>query len=86
MNEPSILDYLKALLRGERFDLRAYFGGRPEPAASTEAAVEAESEAGGERIRWQVVLGAVLVILGQFFLEPNQRQILPAVALYFAGG
>ncbi|MDK2982227.1 MAG: hypothetical protein PWQ55_2574 [Chloroflexota bacterium] len=86
MNEPSILDYLKSLLRGERFDLQAYFGGQPDGAEPVETAAQEATETGGERIRWQVLLGAVLAILGQVFLEPAHRQILPAFALYLAGG
>lgn len=86
MNEPSILDYLKSLLRGEHFDVKAYFGEGPEDGKFTEPAAKIEKASGDARIRWQVVFGALLAVLGQSFLEPDHRQILPATALYLAAG
>jgi hypothetical protein len=84
MNEPSILDYLKSLLRGDHFDIKAYFG-IEQDGEKPEAPVS-QIEANSERIRWQVILGAIQAVIGQSFLEPAHRQILPAVALYLAAG
>ncbi len=86
MNEPSILDYLKSLLRGDHFDVKAYFGEQAEDGQPSRPARLSEPSTGDERIRWQVVLGAVLAVLGQSFLEPDHHQILPALALYLAAG
>ncbi len=84
MNEPSILDYLKSLLRGDHFDVKRYFGLQAKQAENLRNAPAVGNS--DERIRWQVVLGAVLAVIGQFFLEPGHRQILPALGLYLAAG
>lgn len=84
MNEPSILDYLKSLLRGEHFDVTAYFGEQAASGETAEPAGQAARISGTDRIRWQVVFGAVLAVLGQSFLEPEHRQILAALVFYLA--
>lgn len=95
MNEPTVLDYVKAKLKfWEKTDLHF-----PAPAEASQAPeiedlsgapqqVFADSTLAEEResvhFPWLTVLPVVLALIGQSFLEPPSQAVIPAVFFYLA--
>ena len=84
MNEPSILDYLKSLLRGDHFDVKAYFG--IEPGGEKPAATHSSNRS---KQRTYPLAGDFRRDSGHHWpiiSRTGHRQILPALALYLTAG
>ncbi len=84
MKEPSILDYLKSWLDADkRIRLREYLALSEKMVRYPEKKKKSKA---GLRIRWQVIFGCLLALGAQFLLEPRQRRVPVAIALYAAAG
>lgn len=95
MNEPTVLDYVKAKLKfWEKTDLHF-----PAPAEASQLAEIADSsgvpqdaladstlaeERESVHFPWLAVLPVVLALIGQSFLEPPSQAVMPAVFFYLA--
>lgn len=84
MKEPSILDYLKSLLFNDRkpINLAEYFGN--ESTGDKKEIKKPTHAAPVEKLRWQVILGALVAIAGQYFMEPDNSNYALAIGLYCA--
>jgi len=84
MKEPSILDYLKSLTDHDKYiDLGNYLD-LPEKRAKKPARQNQSKRA--SKIQWQVVLGCLLAVGAQYFLEPDHQKIPWALGLYSMAG
>lgn len=87
--EPSILDYLRSIIRGDdRIDIRDYLDIRKDEKKKKTAGKKAEKrkQQPAGKIQWQLVLGSLLALAAQYFLEPNDPKVKLAVVLYAAAG
>lgn len=106
MEEPSVLDYIKALLTpwkgkppaipGEGESIEQPAGGEPAPAAGDEESLTEPNNLPGDQvgepagkakrlaapIPWRSGIAFLLALIAQFYLEPPDQRVSPAVILY----
>lgn len=86
MREPSVLDYLKSLLFSNRkpINLAEYFS--RESSHHEIKNDDKDHVVSSVKLRWQVILGALIAVAAQYFLEPGRMNLSLALGLYSAAG
>ncbi len=82
MKEPSVLDYLKSILKPESYKISITGHLENSEIEEKKRILKYSKEKGKKRI-WKIIAGIILAIIAQSLLEPPNRQIVFAICLYF---